>query len=482
LSGGIAIYHSNPFQPADPIVVRSAGFMPQQRIAFSPDAHTLAASSDTLQLWNVDTGAVIRTIPIGTTRALDSYALVFSPDGHRVATGRSDGALQLWDAETGAQLGQTLSGHTSVVTGIAYAADGGQIASVSRDGTLRTWNATVGQSMKGPDPNIGSVTFSPDGQRVAASGDTAVEQWDVTSGRPLPPLTGGGVGGHSFSYVDGGRIVSAALDGTVQVWDVSNGQAAGPAVHIATGPDIFISAFRRDGHVVASGSERDGTIRLWDVATGQPIGQSMTHEPGTPLLGLAFSPDGHRLMAGYYDGGLRLYNADTTQLDGAPLAEAGPMNPVGGIAFSTDGATVAVGRSDGNVELWDAQTRKQLPHSPLRGHTGALSSVDFGAAHQLATGAADGTLRLWDTATGRPAAAAVGGYGSVDSVAISPDGRLVAAASIYDGTVRLAPAASDAAQLCDKLSTNMSRKQWRDWVSPGIRYIKVCTGLPVAPD
>jgi hypothetical protein len=36
--------------------------------------------------------------------------------------------------------------------------------------------------------------------------------------------------------------------------------------------------------------------------------------------------------------------------------------------------------------------------------------------------------------------------------------------------------------LCAKLTTNMSRKQWREWVSPDIDYIKTCPDLPVAPD
>ena len=38
------------------------------------------------------------------------------------------------------------------------------------------------------------------------------------------------------------------------------------------------------------------------------------------------------------------------------------------------------------------------------------------------------------------------------------------------------------ALLCDKLTTNMSHKQWRDWVSPDIDYIKGCPDLPIAPD
>ena len=52
-----------------------------------------------------------------------------------------------------------------------------------------------------------------------------------------------------------------------------------------------------------------------------------------------------------------------------------------------------------------------------------------------------------------------------------------------DGTLRLCPAYPDAAlALCARLTTNMSHKQWRDWVSPEIDYIKVCPDLPVAPD
>ena len=33
--------------------------------------------------------------------------------------------------------------------------------------------------------------------------------------------------------------------------------------------------------------------------------------------------------------------------------------------------------------------------------------------------------------------------------------------------------------LCAKLTTNMSRKQRRDWASPHIRYIKICEDLQI---
>jgi len=33
--------------------------------------------------------------------------------------------------------------------------------------------------------------------------------------------------------------------------------------------------------------------------------------------------------------------------------------------------------------------------------------------------------------------------------------------------------------LCDKLTTNMSHQQWRDWVSPDIDYVTLCPRLPI---
>ena len=35
--------------------------------------------------------------------------------------------------------------------------------------------------------------------------------------------------------------------------------------------------------------------------------------------------------------------------------------------------------------------------------------------------------------------------------------------------------------MCAKLNQNMSHKEWREWVSPDIDYMKVCPDLPVAP-
>lgn len=42
--------------------------------------------------------------------------------------------------------------------------------------------------------------------------------------------------------------------------------------------------------------------------------------------------------------------------------------------------------------------------------------------------------------------------------------------------------AAFADELCSKLTRNMSRKEWRQWISAEEDYICQCPGLPIPPD
>ena len=136
----------------------------------------------------------------------------------------------------------------------------------------------------------------------------------------------------------------------------------------------------------------------------------------------------------------------------------------------------------GTVRLWNADTGQPLG-DPLTGHTGQVTSVAFSPdGHRLASASDDNTVRVWNADTGQPLGAPLTGHtGAVTGVAFSPDGHRLATAS-DDNTVRLWPAIATPEMLCDKLTANMSHKQWRDWVSPDIEYRELCPGLPIPAD
>jgi len=66
----------------------------------------------------------------------DSRYIAFSRDDQLLASGSSDGIVQLWDPKMGATRG-TLESHTGSIHAIAFSHDGQLLASGSNDGTVR---------------------------------------------------------------------------------------------------------------------------------------------------------------------------------------------------------------------------------------------------------------------------------------------------------------------------------------------------------
>src|ERR1051325_1101267 len=65
--------------------------------------------------------------------------LAWSPDGKRLAFPSYDGAIRLWDSETGNRL-QIYEGHENIATGVAWSPDANKFASSSDDKTVRVWD------------------------------------------------------------------------------------------------------------------------------------------------------------------------------------------------------------------------------------------------------------------------------------------------------------------------------------------------------
>ncbi len=138
-------------------------------------------------------------------------AVDVEPQGCYLASAGLDGQLKLWHLETGAcQL--SLACHERPITDLAWRQDGQQLATCSLDHSIHLWDWTVLQSCLGQasDGTVSLTTqdFPRDGAYLRLLGHEAAV-WSVT-----------------FSP-DGNRLATASEDGTCKIWDTRTGDCLG---------------------------------------------------------------------------------------------------------------------------------------------------------------------------------------------------------------------------------------------------------------
>ena len=475
-------------------------------VAFSPDGHTLAASTgvpddDDVHLWNTtdpNHPAVLGKPLTGPAQGVMSVE--FSPDGHILAAGSADHTIHLWnvtDPTDISPLGQPLAGPSDGIDGIAFSPDSHTLAAGDLDGDVDLWNLPSTQ-VAGAGGPVSSVAFSPDGDTMAVgNANDTVSLWNTADpDHPAPlgtPLTGPTELVTSVAFSRDGHLLAAGdSGGTVTLWnttDPDHPTSQGPPLTGADG-EISSLAFGPDSHTLAgAGDSASGDIAIWDLTDpADTYPETINTQAARFVESVAFSPDGRTLAAGgnTSNGQVGLWTATGPNVSvriGEPIQE--PANTSTWVAFSPDGRTLAAANSHGTVTLWNSTNPNHLTQrgQPITVPDGSPWSVVFspdGKTLAVAGHASLGTINLWNVsnpnlpvAIGVPLTVATGG---ISVLAFSPDNHSLAATT-GEGLVTVWDLNVQAAiqRICADSARALGAQQWTQYVSQ-LPYTSPCSG------
>ncbi len=414
---------------------------PALALAFAPDGKTLAAATKQgVILWDVGTGQEQHQLAHGGARAV-----AFAPDGRTLASAGTDANVRFWDLTEAKPRLRGMVKAQAIIRCLAFAPDGKLLAAGCQNGTVGTIDPTAAvpaleSLFKADGVMVTAVAFGAGGKRLAAStghenplaAPGLVYLWDMDRGQLQGQLAGHASAVWAVAFAkDGKALASAGQDRTVRVWETDSGQElAAFRGHLAA---VWAVVFTADGQTLISGST-DKSVKLWDTDRPSDRRPVKTHEGD--VWAVAFSPDSQVFATGGQDHDVQFWKRDRAGWrKGERLA--GHKAAIRSLAFGPEGKTLVTGGDEGKVRVWKSDGVRWREQDALPGQAGAEKVWSVALSRDgktLAAGAADATVKVWrwtdDRWQGPTTWRVPEMLGGPKSVALAHDGTLLAAAGL----------------------------------------------------
>ena len=311
--------------------------------------------------------------------------------------------------------------------------DATQLVTVSQDG-LRMWRVSDGRSLQthlwnDMGARIDRLAFATQSWIVLNGNQNRIVQTrDGTvlyiTGNPLVSLPGGAVyelrpTGYSIDLL---RLADARVQEQI----------------VNAGRQVRFSLITSDGSILITSAEPYTSLILWRTRSGARLRTLYTGD----LLGAVFSPDSSLLAtAGTHDQPPLQRDSVKLQLwtsDGRLIGDFG-SGLLNALAFSPDSAQLALAAFNGELRIYRTGDQSLIHRirtdttSPSRPYTSAVFSSDGSV---LLAARADGRLQIFRLPEGELLSDIPTHAGGTFSLALSPDGRLLASSGV-DGVLRL---------------------------------------------
>ena len=321
------------------------------------------------------------------------------------------------------------------INAIAISPDNKIVVAGDVNNTITLWDINSGEIiylLKSWYGAINCVTFSPDGQFLASGGDdTTVKLWDISNGSEVRTLKGHNKSVKSIVFApEGHTIASIYDDGKAVIWDLNTGRILHTLENTNTPGGISSIAFSPDGKTIAVANRKEYNIKLWDVASKRKICNFISKD--LPATNIIFNLDGTILASGDKYGHLKLWDVNTKQeictfceFNSTFISLVFAYEGQNQILLSS-GYKISKYRDLNKSYNYNIQDFYYQYVTSFNSHSNSIDSIAISPDGKiLASSSHDNTIKLWDISSGKELRN-INTKNSIYTIAFSPDGLTIA--------------------------------------------------------